>query len=313
MKSFRNKTAFRIPLILFLAFAGVSALFLFWRQPSEFIILNIRLPRIYLALVTGMVLGGVGSTYQLIFSNPLAEPYILGVSSGAALGSIVASVLGLYILAPLLSFAGALITIIIVWSLAHIDGVFDKNKLLLSGIITAMFFSAVISLLMYLNQREIGSIINTLMGNIGFIFSRSEWRVFLSLSVGVFLLLTVLFLMSNKLNILATGDLSAAGLGVDAVSLRKKVFLTGSILTGIVVAYSGIIGFVGLIVPHIIRSIVGSDQRKVFVYSLMGGGCFLIFCDFLAMHLTVIEIPIGVITAFFGCPFFIYFMLKKQK
>ena len=144
------------------------------------IIYSVRLPRLMLAFLTGFVLAGVGHSFQVMLNNPLAEPYILGISSGAAFGSILAVILGMHVLMPVFGFIGAFLTMFLVWFLAHIGGFFNKTKLLLSGIIVGMFFSALISLLMYLNQQEIGNIINILMGNLGRIFSRDEWIFFLA-------------------------------------------------------------------------------------------------------------------------------------
>jgi iron complex transport system permease protein len=265
-----------------------------------------------LTFICGFILGGVGSVYQIMLNNPLAEPYILGVSSGAALGGVVAIILGLYLLIPLFAFIGALILILIVWYLAQIGGFFSSTKLLLSGIIAGMFCSALISLLLYLNQEEIGSIIGILMGNLGHIFSVQEWEVFRIIIVGSLLLMFYLYTLSDKLNILTSGDLIASSLGIEVRQLRRRVFIISSILVGVTVAYAGIIGFVGLLVPHIIRMLFGNDQRKVFLLSSFGGAIFLVFCDFLAMHLTAIEIPVGVITAFIGCPFFIYCFARNR-
>ena len=243
---------------------------------------------------------------------PGSEPYILGVSSGAALGGVIAIVLGLYLFIPFFAFAGALILILIVWYLAQIGGFFSSTKLLLSGIIAGMFCASLISLLLYLNQREVGNIIGILMGNLGHIFSVREWQIFRFVTAGAIILMIYLYTLSDKLNILTSGDLVASSLGIEVKMIRRNVFLVSSLLVGVTVAYAGIIGFVGLLVPHIIRMLFGNDQRKVFVLSAFGGAIFLIFCDLLAMHLTVIEIPVGIITAFIGCPFFVYCFAKNR-
>jgi iron complex transport system permease protein len=258
-----------------------------------------------------MILAGVGSTYQVMLNNPLAEPYILGISAGGAFFASLAAVSGLSVFMPVFGFGGAMLTMLIVWSVAHFGGYFDRVKLLLAGIIAGMFFSACLSLLMYLHQQDVVLILNTLMGNLGHIFSNHEWLIFLAMFVVSLLLLAYLFFLGQELNILASGDLAASALGVDVAKLRKRIFIVSSILTGITVAYAGIIGFVGLIVPHLIRLRGFANQRQVFPLALWAGAIFLLGCDFLAMHLTVLELPVGIITAFVGCPLFVYLMIRS--
>lgn len=307
-----KKTAIIKPLLLIVLSAGLIYLYLNFRVHTLFVMYQIRFPRLILALVCGMVLGGVGSVYQIMLNNPLAEPYILGVSSGAALGSIIAIVIGVHLLIPFFAFSGAFITMLLVWFIAQLGGFYSGTKLLLSGIIIGMFCSAVISLLMYLNQSEIGSIIGVLMGNLGHIFTASEWLLFQVLAIVSLILMAYLYLLSNQLNICSSGDLIAVNVGVNVTRLRRNVFIVSSLLIGFIVSYAGIIGFIGLMVPHYVRRMFGSNQRKVFILSSLCGAVLLLVCDFIAMHLTVIEIPIGVITAFIGCPFFVYFFAYRR-
>ncbi|HPR18619.1 MAG TPA: iron ABC transporter permease, partial [Candidatus Cloacimonadota bacterium] len=277
-------------LILFvLLFAALIIFYLEIGNPGEHIISAVRLPRLLLAFLSGFVLAGVGHAFQVMLDNPLAEPYILGISSGAAFGSIVAVVSGFFIFMPVFGFAGALLTMLIVWNLAHWGGVFNSTKLLLSGIITGMFFSAVISLLMYLNMQDIGNIINVLMGNLGRIFSRSEWNYFLIIFVISMLLMIYLFLLSHKLTILTTGDLVATSLGIDVKKLRRRIFVISSLLTGMIVAYAGIIGFIGLVVPHLVRMINKGNKPFVMVVSSFAGAFLLIVCDLIAKSIAPIE------------------------
>ncbi|MDP8267340.1 MAG: iron ABC transporter permease [Candidatus Tenebribacter davisii] len=299
--------------ILFGIFSILLVVFyLFINKPTTHILIAVRLPRIMLAFLVGFILSGVGYSFQIMLNNPLAEPYILGISSGAAFGSILAGILGLYLFMPLFGFAGALISLTIVWFLAHLGGFFNRTKLLLSGIIVGMFFSAFISLIMYFNQQDIGNIINVLMGNLGHIFSRREWFYFVIVFIISILLMLYLFLLSRKLMILTTGDIIAGSLGIDVKKLRRKIFIISSLLTGITVAYAGIIGFIGLIVPHIVRMISGGNKRTGIIYSAIFGAVLLIMCDLIAMNITIIEIPVGIITAFLGCPFFLFIMAKSK-
>ncbi|MFO7660634.1 MAG: iron ABC transporter permease [Candidatus Cloacimonadaceae bacterium] len=277
------------------------------------ILLNVRLPRLILTLFTGITLAGIGSVYQMMLNNPLAEPYILGVSSGAALGAVLAGLAGLFILMPLFGFAGAMLTMLLVWTLAQKQGQFDKTRLLLSGIIVGMFLSAIISLLMYLFQQDTLLILGTLMGNLGHIFTLAEYRFFLVLAGVSLIILYVIYRDSLTLDVMSSGDLYAGSVGINVHRIRQRLFVLCSLLTGVAVAYAGIIGFVGLIIPHIIRLLVGTSQRKVFPLSLLAGGIFLLACDFLAMHLTTLELPVGVITAFIGCPFFVWLLLRKKR
>ena len=304
----RTFLSFLLPILLLIP---LGYLYLTYKVDSSFIVSQVRLPRFLLTLICGLVLGGVGSVYQIMLNNPLAEPYILGVSSGAALGGIVATILGFYLLIPLFSFGGALLIMMLVWYLAQTGGFFSGNKLLLSGIIVGMFCSSMISLLMYLNQQEIGNIIGILMGNLGRIFNQQEWAIFKIIGVIIGLLMLYLYSLSDKLNILTSGDLVASSLGVDVKRLRLSVFIISSLLIGVTVAYAGIIGFVGLIVPHIVRMSIGNNQRQVFLLSALGGAILLVLCDFLSMHLTVVEIPVGVITSFIGSPFFIFYFTRR--
>ncbi len=298
--------------LLVLGIIGAYIYLTFGTDDSN-IILNIRLPRLILTLFTGITLAGIGSVYQMMLNNPLAEPYILGVSSGAAMGAVLAGLAGLFILMPLFGFAGAMLTMLIVWALAQKKGHFDKTRLLLSGIIIGMFFGACISLIMYLFQQDTMLILGTLMGNLGHIFTVLEYKFFLSLVVLCVIVLYIVYRDSLILDIMSSGDLYAGSVGINVHRIRQRLFVLCSLLTGIAVAYAGIIGFVGLIIPHIVRLLIGTSQKKVYPYSLLLGGIFLMYCDFLAMHVTTLELPVGVITAFIGCPFFVWLMLRKKS
>lgn len=300
-------------LFLILASLLLLAGYLLLGSPEANIILNLRLPRLVLTIMTGAVLAGIGSVYQLMLTNPLADPYVLGISSGSAFGAILISLLGLSILMPLGGFVGAMLTMLLVWALAQKNGSFDKSRLLISGIISGMFFGSGISLLMYLFHKDTLIILGVLMGNLGRIFTIWEWRIFLGLAVLNLYLLFLLYRKSLVLDIISGGDLYAGSVGIDVSATRKQIFIISSLLLGIMVSYAGIIGFVGLIIPHIIRFFIPSGQRKIFLYSLWVGGIFLLLCDLIAKHLTTIELPVGVITAFIGCPFFMYLLLRKQS
>ena len=165
---------------------------------------------------------------------------------------------------------------------------------------------------MYLNQNDIGNIINILMGNLGHIFSNTEWRIFTWIAGICLILLGWLFLQGRKLLVLSTGDMMAGSLGLNVQKLRIQVFIVSSLLTGLTVAFSGIIGFVGLIVPHLVRMIWKGNKPASIFYSGLFGAMFLLLCDFIAMHIVMIELPVGIITSFIGCPLFIYLLWRKQ-
>ncbi|MCK9331975.1 MAG: iron ABC transporter permease [Candidatus Cloacimonetes bacterium] len=297
--------------LMLLAGLSLTALYLFWGNPGAYILTHIRIPRFILTVVTGFSLAAIGSVYQLMLGNPLAEPYILGVSSGSAFGSILFAAFGMILLMPLGGFIGAIITMLLVWQLAQKRGNFDPQRLIIAGVIVGMFFSSAISLMMYLNRQDTVLILGTLMGNLGRIFSVTEYRIFLILAALVTLLTAWLYLKSRALDILSSSDMYAASVGIDVARLRRQIFFVSSLIVGIVVSYAGIIGFVGLITPHIMRQIGLRNQKQIFPASLFFGSVFLMGADFLAKNLSGIELPVGVITAAVGCPFFIYLLLRK--
>lgn len=297
--------------VLLLSGLGVIALYLFWGNPDANIISQVRIPRLALTILTGISLAAIGSVYQLMLANPLAEPYILGISSGGAFGSILLGSIGLIMLMPFGGFAGAMLTMLLVWKLAQKKGNFDRSRLILAGVIVGMFFASAISLIMYLNKDDTVMILNILMGNLGRIFTISEWHMFLGFSGICILLLVYLYLQSRALDIMSSGDIYATSVGINIHKLRRNIFVTSSLLLGIVVSYAGIIGFIGLITPHISRMLFAGNQKKTFLISSIGGAFFLTAADFLAKHVAIIELPVGVITAAIGCPFFIWLLLRK--
>ena len=297
---------------MLVTFAVLIWIYLTFDAGNENIIMKIRLPRLVLTLMAGAILSTVGYVFQLMLNNPIADPYILGVSSGAALGSTIAAVTNMYLLMPIFGFAGAFISMLAVWTLANFQGFFNQTKLILSGIIISMFFSAGISLMMYLNQDDAGNILQVLLGNLGHIFTDREWNFFLIFSGLAAALIIYLNIISRKIHILACGDLIAENLGISIKKFRVEMFIICSLLTGFIVSYTGIIGFVGLIVPHITRMMFGVNQRFSIMWSGIAGALLLTVCDFFALHISVIPVPVGIVTAFIGTPFFMYIMLKRD-
>lgn len=280
------------------------------------ILFQMRLPRVILGLIVGGVLAGCGVAFQSILKNPLAEPFTLGVSSGAGLGATLAMTLfsGLsLILLPtisLLAFIFAIITVLLVYFLAKSQGQLNPINLILAGVVISSTFSALISLLMIYADDNIRQIFFWLMGNL----QRASWSRINIIIVPAILGLTIITLKLKELNILLLGDDEAATLGVEVEKTKKIIILGATMATASVVSVSGLIGFVGLIVPHTIRLIFGSNNLKIFPLSVMWGGIFLAFADLLARTIMVPrEIPVGIITALTGGPFFLFLLKQKAR
>jgi iron complex transport system permease protein len=277
------------------------------------IILSLRLPRAILAGLVGAGLSVSGATFQALLRNPLADPYILGVSSGAAVGAIIAILLGLGIFSfglPLASFLGALLTILVVFYFGRQDGKIHPNTLLLAGVIIGSFLSALIMFFLSVSRKEeLHTIIFWLMGDFSFSNGRAILIVLPYILLGVFLL----YFRSRPLNLILSGEENAVQLGVDIERMKLVSYLLASLITAASVSVCGLIGFVGLIIPHSVRLIFGPDHRLLIPASALIGASFLIASDTFARTLLApTELPVGVITAAFGGPFFIY-LLRTRK
>jgi len=282
-------------------------------ETEQAIILSLRFPRALLAGLVGAGLSVSGAIFQALLKNPLADPYILGVSSGAAVGAIVAILMGLSTLSfglPLASFTGAFLTILAVFYFGRQEGKIHPNTLLLAGVIIGSFLSALIMFFISVSQKEeLHTIIFWLMGDFSFSNYQTIRIIF------PYILLSFLFLYSRarQLNLILSGEENALQLGVNVENLRLISYLSASLLTAASVSVCGLIGFVGLIVPHSVRLIFGPDHRLLIPCSALVGASFLIASDTFARTLLApIELPVGVITAAFGGPFFIY-LLKTRK
>jgi iron complex transport system permease protein len=282
-------------------------------QISATIILSIRLPRILLAALVGAALSLAGSIFQALLRNPLADPYILGVSSGSAVGAVFAMLLGLSATSfglPLASFLGAIGTVIIVFNVGRMGRRVHTNTLLLAGVIVNAFFGAVLMFLISMSRTEaLHSIIFWLMGDFSFADYRALALVFPYILAGVFLA----GLLGRRLNLVVAGEDEALQLGVDVERVKKYAYALASLVTAAAVSVCGLIGFVGLMIPHMIRLVLGSDHRLLIPAACLWGAGFLVISDTLARSiLAPIELPVGVITAAFGAPFFIY-LLKTRS
>jgi iron complex transport system permease protein len=278
-------------------------------QTTHTIVVALRLPRVLYAVVVGMGLSVAGLVLQALLHNPLAEPYILGISSGGTLGTILAMALALGPwLTPLASFAGSGSVMLLVYMVAHRRGQLDTYTLLLAGVMIGAFFNAVILLIIALFNQELRNAFLWLMGNLSAAGADSL------VLVGPVVLVSSVYLSSHakSYNLVATGDEAATQLGVDVGSLKRRSYVVASLITGLVVSVSGVVGFVGLIIPHICRILFGPDHRILFPASAIAGAIFLLLADVLAR--TVIapaEIPVGAVTAALGAPIFVYLLRTR--
>ncbi len=274
------------------------------------IIIDIRLPRLLLAMVVGAGLSIAGAVLQALLRNPLAEPYILGISSGGTVGAILAIGLAAgsgLLVTPLASLTGSILVMVLVYSLGHRHGQLDTNALLLAGVMVGAFFNAAVLLVIALFNQELRNSFLWLMGNL----SSANLESLAVISPLIVLATGVLLLQSKNYNLIATGDETALQLGVDVKKIKRLSYLLASLITGLVVSVSGVIGFVGLIIPHICRMIFGPDHRLLLPASVLLGASFMIVADILSrILLAPTEIPVGAITAAIGAPLFVW-LLKR--
>ncbi|MFT5171057.1 MAG: iron complex transport system permease protein [Candidatus Marinamargulisbacteria bacterium] len=281
---------------------------------GQFVLLHLRFPRIITAFIVGGCLAVAGASFQGVFQNDLADPYILGVSSGAGLGAAVSIFLKLSrwspFLIPICALVGALISILVVYAIVRARPQTQQNQFILAGIIVNTFFSACMALLLYLANQDLFSIMQWLLGDLE--MAHPMWLWFSGFSL--LILTAVLCCLAYSLNIISLGDDTATALGVSVPRMRLVIFLLASFLTGIAVATAGIIGFVGLIVPHMIRRVAKDDFRWLIPLSLLYGGIFLMCCDLISKNLMRSgQIPIGIICSFVGAPFFLFLLLRKPR
>ena len=280
-------------------------------DPVRLIIFKIRLPRILLAGIVGFALSLGGVTFQAILRNPLADPFILGVSSGSAFGAVLAITFGLSFSlgVPVMSFIGALLTIYLVMTLGARKMGMESSTILLTGVIVNAFFTAII---MFFISTSADDRLHTMLFWLYGDLSQGQYTQLLIVTPFILLAAIILYCYARDFNIITTGDEIASQLGVDVDRTKKIGLLTVSLIMGLVVAFSGLIGFVGLIVPHLARMAFRSDHRMLIPVASIGGAVFLIAADTLARTLvSPSELPVGVITAFLGAPFFLILLRKR--
>jgi iron complex transport system permease protein len=279
------------------------------------ILMELRVPRVVAGALVGAALALCGAALQALLRNPLADPYILGISSGAALGAVLAILFGLGSIAlgayavPAAAFSGALLTLLFVYFLARVQGRVPAQTMLLAGFIVSAFFLAIIMFLIsWTSDERLFQVTFWLMGNLEYMAAKPLGGISLYLLIGS----AVLFSRAKDLNLASLGEETASELGVEVESLKKITFIFASLITGAVVSVSGLIGFVGLVVPHLVRMIWGPDHRFLLPASALAGAILLVLADTVARTaLAPSEIPVGVITALGGAPFFVYLLRRR--
>jgi len=284
---------------------------------NQEIILFVRLPRVLAAALVGVALASSGTVLQGLLRNPIADPFIIGISAGASLGASVAlvsgigaSIFGLLYSVPIAAFISALGTVFLVYSLSRIGGSTSMLTLLLIGVAVTTLFSALVYLIMLVSNEQSQGILFWMFGSLTLAGWNYVYMAFPFIIAG----LGVLIYFARDLNPIALGEEQAHHLGVDTEMLKKILLAAVALVTAAAVSISGIIGFIGLIIPHIMRLLVGPDHRMLIPSSALAGAIVLILCDTLARTvMSPTEVPVGIITAILGCPFFIYLLLRSRR
>lgn len=279
------------------------------------IISELRIPRAVLLMLVGAALAGSGGAYQGLFRNPLADPFLIGVASGAGLGAVTAmlidwpyNALGLLAI-PAAAFLGAVLAVLVVAQLARVGKTVPTTNLILAGVAVSSFTSAVTSALMINSTGEVRRALVWLMGGV----TRTGWEPVLGILPYMLIGLTGLILVGHPLNVLQFGDEQARQLGIRVQRVKWLTIILATLVTAAAVSFAGIIGFVGLVVPHIVRLLYGGDYRRIIPLSIIGGAAMLLLMDVVARTiLAPQEVPVGIITSLLGAPFFLW-VLKRSK
>jgi iron complex transport system permease protein len=282
------------------------------------IIMAIRLPRILCGLLVGAALAASGTVYQGLFRNPMADPYTVSASQGAALGAAIAIVLGVGTAffgtstLPVFAFIGSVISVLVVYSISRVGSKVPISTLLLSGIAVGIFELAIVAYLQTIADEKLGHLTFWLIGSLS--SSRTTWLGILGILPFVAVGIIITYLYSRDLNLFTLGEDQAQHLGVNLERSKFILMISGAFMTGAAVSISGLIGFIGLMIPHLTRILVGPDHRVLLPASILLGGSYLVLCDGLARVLTSPnELPVGVITSICGVTFFLYLMRRKKR
>lgn len=287
-----------------------------WPETFNIILFQLRLPHAALIALTGAALAGSGAAYQGLFRNPLADPYLIGVASGAGLGAVLvmsyrwpSGWFGLFTV-PLAAFVGAFLTVLLVYSLARTGRTLPTTTLILAGVAVGAFASALTSLLMLRSQGEVRRALVWLLGG----STMSGWEPVVVALPYIFLGLSLIVISGHALNLLQYGDEQAQQLGLPTERVKTLLIFAASLTTGAAVAFTGIIGFVGLVVPHLVRILWGPDYRNLVPLSIIGGATVLLLADALARTLLAPQVlPVGLLTALAGAPFFLWVLRRARR
>ena len=287
-----------------------------WQSGTDIIIMEIRLPRVILAGLVGAALGTAGATYQGLFRNPLADPYLIGVAQGASLGAVAGfllpvtgSFLGMGVV-PMFAFIGALGSMAVVYALARQGKSLPVTTLILAGVALSALLGSIVSYLIISSGDKMHSIVFWLMGS----FSLSRWSDVRLVLPYMVIGIGVILLYSRPLNVMQLDEEQAQQLGINVERLKLVLLAAATLITAAAVSFVGTIGFVGIIIPHAVRLIWGADYRFLLPLSVLSSAIFLILADLIARTLlSPTEIPVGVVTALFGAPFFLYLLRRRRR
>ena len=283
---------------------------------SNKIVREINLPRVVIGIFVGAGLAVSGTAMQAVFRNPLASPYILGLSSGASVGAALSMLIAipfipLMIVTPFMAFVLCFATMILVYTMSRIGGTVRTETLILSGVAVSSLLSAIVSFLTFISGDKLEGIVFWTMGNLG----NASWEEILFVAPIILVCSVILIMQSKPLNAMMLGDIHAMDLGIDVKRTRLIVLIFTTIVVASAVAFVGVIGFIGLVIPHMLRIILGPDNRIIMPMGMVAGAAFLVICDYLT-HIVAAQfgvLPIGVVTALIGAPVFIFLLIRRKK
>jgi iron complex transport system permease protein len=283
---------------------------------STIIVRNINAPRVVIGIFVGSGLAVAGAAMQAVFKNPLASPYILGLSSGASLGAAVSMLFAIpfipvAIVTPVLAFITCFATMFLVYMMARTGGVVKTETLILSGVAVSSLLTALVSFLTFISGERLEGIVFWSMGNLG----NADWGEIAFSAPIIFVSSLLLITQAKSLNVLMLGDAHAMDLGVDVRKTRLFILVLTTIVVAAAVSFVGVIGFIGLVIPHILRILLGPDNRVIMPVSMIAGSCFILICDYLSHVIAPYYgvLPIGVVTSLVGAPLFIYLLIRRKK
>lgn len=283
---------------------------------SNIIVREINAPRVVIGLFVGAGLAVAGTAMQAVFRNPLASPYILGLSSGASVGAALSMVFAIsfipaMIVTPVLAFVFCFATMILVYFMARVGGTVRTETLILSGVAVSSLLSAIVSFLTFISGDKLEGIVFWTMGNLG----NASWEEIMFIAPIILVCSIILIMQAKPLNAMMLGDIHAMDLGIDVKNARLIVLIFTTVVVASAVSFVGVIGFIGLVIPHMLRIILGPDNRVIMPMGMVAGAAFLVICDYLT-HIVAAQygvLPIGVVTALIGAPVFIFLLLRKKK